>query len=109
MNPTPAPTAPAPVPSGTTNPFSGLIPDFSVFGAEFTAWWQKLFVGMWALAIIAAAAYLLISLVRLHKATNNNIPGQADEAKTAAAWAGGSLAALCGFAVIVGAVFTLAG
>ena len=66
-------------------------------------------VAYWALAIIAAAAYLLISLVRLHKATNNNIPGQADEAKTAAAWAGGSLAALCGFAVIVGAVFTLAG
>jgi hypothetical protein len=91
-----------------SNPFAGLVPDFSVFGADFTTWWQKLFGGMWALCILAAAGYLLISLVRLHKATNNNIPGQADEAKTAAAWAGGSLAALCGFAVIVGALFALA-
>lgn len=92
-----------------TNPFANLIPNFTVFGAEFTNWWEKLFGGLWAMCIIAAGVYLLVSLVKLHKATNNNIPGQADEAKTAAMWAGGSLAALCGFAVIVGAVFSIAG
>jgi len=92
-----------------TNPFANLVPDFSVFGAEFTTWWTKLFVGMWAAAIIVAGVFLLTSLVKLHKATNNNIPGQADEAKTAAMWAAGSLAALAGFGVIVGAIFTLAG
>ena len=48
-------------------------------------------------------------MVKLHKATNNNIPGQADEAKTAAMWAGGSMLALGGFAIITGAIFTLAG
>ena len=96
-------------PTSFSNPFAGLVPDFSVFGGDFTTWWQKLFVGLWAICLIVAAVYLLTSLVKLHKATNNNIPGQADEAKTAAMWAGGSLGALCGFAVIVGAVFTLAG
>ena len=80
------------------NPFAGLVPDFSVFGAEFPSWWQKLFVGLWALCLIVAAVYLLTSLVKLHKATNNNIPGQADEAKTAAMWAGGVVQAMraCG-------------
>jgi hypothetical protein len=104
----PEPT-PAPAPAGADNPFAGLTADFSVFGGEFTTWWQKLFVGLWALCLVAAGVYLLVSLVKLHKATNNNIPGQADEAKTAALWAGGALGALAGFAVITGAIFTLAG
>ena len=86
-----------------------LVPDFNIFGASFTAWWQKLFVGVWVLCIIGAAFYLLLSLTRLHKATNNNIPGQADEAKTAVGWAAGSLAALCGIVLIVGAITTMAG
>ena len=84
MEPTTPTTAPA-APAGLSNPFTGLVPDFSVFGGDFTTWWQKLFVGLWALCLIVAAVYLLTSLVKLHKATNNNIPGQADEAKTAAA------------------------
>ena len=107
MAPTPSP-APAPA-AAVSNPIDGLTPDGTVFGAEFTTWWTKLFVGMWAAAIIVAGVFLLTSLVKLHKATNNNIPGQADEAKTAAMWAGGSLACLAGFGVIVGAIFTLAG
>jgi len=91
------------------NPFSGITADFTVFGAEFTTWWQKLFAGLWALCIIAAAAYLLMALVSMHKATTNNIPGQADEAKSKATWAGAALGGLVGFGVIVGAIITLAG
>jgi len=92
-----------------TNPFGNLVPDFTVFGAQFTTFWTKLFAGLWALCIIAAGVYFLVSMVKLHKATNNNIPGQADEAKTAAMWAGGSMLALGGFAIITTAIFTLAG
>ena len=92
-----------------TNPFSGLTADWTVFGGEFDTWWKRLFAGLWAMCILAAAVYLLVSLVKLHKATNNNIPGQADEAKTSAVWAGAALGALAGFAVIVGAIFTFAG
>lgn len=91
------------------NPFAGLIPDFNVFGAEFTTWWQKLFAGLWAAGIIVSAAYLIWSIVSLRRATNNNVPGQADDAKTQAIWAGGSLVGLVAFGTIIGALFALAG
>jgi hypothetical protein len=90
------------------NPFDGLIPDFNVFGAEFTTWWQKLFGALWAIAIIVAAAYLIWSILSLRRATNNNVPGQADEAKTQAIWAGGALGALVGFGTIIGAIIAVA-
>ena len=108
--PTPTPTPPPAAPStgGMTNPFTDLIPDFTVFGAAFTSWWQKLFAGLWALAIIAAGAALLIAIVAMRKATNNNIPGQADEAKSHAVWAGAALAGLAGLGVILGAIITVA-
>lgn len=91
------------------NPFANLVPDFTIFGTEFTTWWQKLFVGGWALLIIAAGAGLAISLLQMRKATNNSIPGQADEAKSHAMWAGGALGCLAGFGVIIGAILTVAG
>lgn len=89
------------------NPFSNLVPNFTIFGAQFTSWWQKLFVGLWAAAIIIAGAYLLLSILQIRKATNNNVPGQADEAKTHAVWAGSSLGGLVGFGAIMAAVFAV--
>ena len=91
------------------NPFANLIPDFTVFGAEFTAWWQKLFVALWAILLIGAGAALLVSFLQMRKATNNNIPGQADEAKSHAMWAGGSVVCLASFGVIMGAILAVAG
>lgn len=92
-----------------SNPFSNLIPNFSVFGSQFDTWWKKLFAGLWAICIVIAGAYLLLSIVQIRRATNNNVPGQADDAKTHAVWAGGALAGLVGFGVIIGAVFALVG
>ena len=40
------------------NPFDGLTPDFLSLGGTFEAWWQRLFVALWGLAIIVAAVYL---------------------------------------------------
>jgi hypothetical protein len=91
------------------NPFSGLVPDFTVFGAEFTTWWQKLFVALWALLLICAGGALLISFLQMRKATSNNIPGQADEAKSHAIWAGGAVVCLAGFGVLMGAILAVAG
>ncbi len=91
------------------NPFTGLVPDFTVFGAEFTTWWQKLFVGLWAILIIVAAAYLALGITQMRKATANNVPGQADDAKSQAMWAGASLVGLIGFGTIIAAIFALAG
>lgn len=89
------------------NPFANLVPNFTIFGAQFTTWWQKLFVGLWAVLILVAGAYLLLSILQIRKATNNNVPGQADEAKTHAVWAGGALGGLIGFAAIMSAAFAV--
>ena len=61
------------------------------------------------LLIIAAAAYLAMSLLQIRRATHNNVPGQADEAKTQAVWAGAALGGLVGFGTIIGAIITVAG
>jgi hypothetical protein len=91
------------------NPFSGMVPDFTVFGTEFDAWWKKLLAALWAVLIIAAGAAFMISLLQMRKATSNNIPGQADEAKSHAVWAGGAVVGLASFGVIMGAILTVAG
>ncbi|WP_193096620.1 hypothetical protein [Brevibacterium sp. FME17] len=92
------------------NPFDGDVrPDFDAFGGAFTEWWQKLFGGLWALAIVVAAASLIWALVALKKARETNMPGQADDAKTSALWAGGALIGLVGFGVIMGAIIFVAG
>src|ERR1700712_4611742 len=88
------------------NPFANIVPDFNVFGAQFTTWWTKRFPGLWAVLIIGTGAYLLVSVSQMRKATANNVPGQVDEAKSHAMWAGISLGGLIAFAVIMGAVFT---
>lgn len=91
------------------NPIDGIDPDFTVFGAKFTAWWQLLFAGLWAACIIVALGYLLVSILRMRRATSNNVPGQADEAKSQAMWAGGAAGGLIGFGVIVAGLFALFG
>lgn len=91
------------------NPINGLAPDGGVFGASFTAWWEKAFVGLWFMLIVAAIAALAMSLSKLHKATANNVPGRADDAKSHATYAAIALGALAGLGVIVTAIFTVAG
>lgn len=91
------------------NPWDGDVrPDFDAFGGAFTEWWQKLFAGLWALAIIVAAGSLIWAIVALKKARETNMPGQADDAKTQALWAGGALIGLVGFGVIMGAIIFIA-
>ena len=92
-----------------TNPIAGLIPDGGVFGPDFTTLWHRVFTGIWFLLIVIAIAALAMALSKLHRATTNNVPGMADEAKAHAMWAGGALGALVGLGVIVAAVFTVAG
>lgn len=91
------------------NPFADLVPDFNVFGTEFDAWWKKLLGALWALLIIASGAAFMISILQMRKATSNNIPGQADEAKSHAIWAGGSVIGLASFGVLMGAILAVAG
>lgn len=88
------------------NPFPG-VPNFTVFGASFTAWWQKLFAAAWAIGIVVAGFYLIVGLVAMAKADANN-PHAHAEGKKKAAGAGIGLICLAGLGVILGAILFLA-
>lgn len=88
------------------NPFPG-VPNFTVFGASFTEWWQKLFAAAWAIGIVIAGFYLIVGLVAMAKADANN-PHAHAEGKKKAAGAGIGLICLAGLGVILGAILFLA-
>lgn len=96
------------VPAAITNPFDGIVPNFSVFGVAFDAWWKKLFAGLWAIAIIIAAVYLVIGLTSMAKADGSN-PRAHEEGRKKAQGAGIGLACLAGLGVIIGAILAVAG
>lgn len=91
------------------NPLDGILPDFSIFGVEFTQLWQKILGGLWALAIIAAIIFVIIGVGNMAVATSGSNPGAYKDARTQAMWAGISLGVLAALAVIVGAILSVFG
>ncbi|WP_417512492.1 hypothetical protein [Microbacterium sp.] len=89
------------------NPIDGIIPDFTIFGAEFTSIWQKLFAGLWGLAIIAAIVFLIMCLFKLGSSGETNPQGVA-EAKKQIIRSAVALGGLVALGVIVGAVIAIA-
>jgi ABC-type uncharacterized transport system permease subunit len=87
------------------NPLNGILPDFSIFGVQFTQLWQKILAGVWAIAIVLSIVYLIMGVGSMASASgvNANPMAHAEGRKKAtnAAIALGILAAL---AVIVGAI-----
>lgn len=88
------------------NPIDGIIPDFTIFGAEFTNIWQKLFAGLWGLAIIAAIVFLIMGLFKLGSSGETNPQGVA-EAKKQIIRSAVALGGLVALAVIVGAIIAI--
>jgi hypothetical protein len=91
------------------NPLDGVLPDFNVFGLEFTQLWQKILGGLWALAIIAAVIFVIIGVANMAMATSGSNPGAYKDARNQAMWAGISLGVLAALAVIVGAILSVFG
>ena len=91
------------------NPLDGILPDFSIFGVEFTQLWQKILAGLWGLAIIAAVIIVIIGIGNMAVATTGGNPSAYKDARTQAMWAGISLGLLAALAVIVGAILALFG
>ena len=88
------------------NPLDGILPDFSIFGAEFTELWQKLLAGVWALGIVASIVFLILGLVKIGNNGETN-PQAVAEGKRQVLWASISLGALVSLGVIVGAIIAL--
>lgn len=74
------------------NPFDGITPDFTVFGVEFTNWWQLLLGGAWAIGFIIAAFQAILAIVTYMSAKNDNRSGDvADAVKGMKRWGLGVL------------------
>jgi Type IV secretion system pilin len=91
------------------NPLDGILPDFSIFGVEFTSLWQKLVAGIWAIGIILAIVFLAVGVTQMAGASSSGNPAAYKDARTQAMWAGISLGVLAALSVIVGAILALFG
>lgn len=91
------------------NPLGGILPNFSIFGVEFTQLWQKLVAGIWGISIILAIVFLIVGVGQMAAASSGGNPSAYKDARTQAMWAGISLGVLAALSVIVGAILALFG
>ena len=91
------------------NPMNGLLPNFSIFGAEFTQLWQKLLAGVWGIGIVLTIVFLIVGVTQMATASGANNPAAYKDARTQAMWAGISLGVLAALSVIVGAILAVFG
>ena len=89
------------------NPLDHILPNFTIFGAQFTDLWQKLIAGLWGLAIIVAVVYLILGVGSMAAASGVNANPMAHaEGRRKAIGAAIALAILAALAVIVGAILS---
>lgn len=91
------------------NPLNGVLPNFSIFGVEFTQLWQKVIAGIWAIAIILAVVFLIVGVGQMAAASSGGNPAAYKDARTQAMWSGISLGILAALSVIVGAILAFFG
>lgn len=88
------------------NPLDGIIPDFTIFGAEFTQLWQKLLGGVWGIAIVVVIVFLIMGFVKIAQNGETN-PQAVAEGKKQVLWSAIGLGCLVALAVIVGAIIAI--
>lgn len=91
------------------NPLDGVLPDFNVFGAEFTQLWQKLLAGIWGLAIVVSIVFIIMSITKMGAASNSQNPQEYKSARKQFTWSLIALGGLAALSVIIGAVLALFG
>ena len=98
-----------PIALAIDNPLNNVLPNFTIFGAEFTQLWQKLIDGIWGIAIVLAVVYLILGITSMATASGPSANPMAHaEGRKKAVMAAIALGALAALAVIVGAVLTIA-
>jgi hypothetical protein len=96
------------VPMAIDNPIGDVVPNFSIFGVEFDAWWKKLFGGAWAVLIVMSIFYLAVGFQEMAKSDDSN-PHQHAAGKKKAKNAGVGLVGLAALGVIVTAILAVVG
>lgn len=96
-----------PQPGGGKNPFNGVVPDFSIFGVEFTNAWQKLLAGLWGLAFVVTAFGAIRATLELQHAKKGGYQAGVLEHTESVKKSGLALAGLSALGIIFGAVVAL--
>ncbi len=91
------------------NPLNGILPNFGIFGVQFTQLWQKLLAGAWGMAIVVAIVFLVIGLTSMATATAGSNPMDYKIGRTKAIWAAISLGLLAALVVLVGGILAVFG
>ena len=99
----------AATPVAMDNPFTGIVPNFTVFGAEFNSLWKKLFAGLWAVVLIWTAARLLMSFMAMSDHKGGGHPQALSEARSDTKKAAFALGGTIAFGAIVSLFFALFG
>ena len=90
------------------NPLDKIVPNFTIFGTEFTQLWQKLIAGVWGLAIIVAVVYLILGVGSMAAASGVNANPMAHaEGRRKAIGAAIAIGVLAALGVIVGAILNV--
>jgi phosphatidylglycerophosphate synthase len=90
------------------NPLNNIVPNFTIFGTEFTQLWQKLIAGLWGLAIIVAIVYLILGVGSMAAASGVNAnPMAHQEGRRKAIGAAVAIGVLAALGVIVGAILNV--
>lgn len=94
-------------PPTMANPFTGIIPNFTVLGADFNALWKKLFGAAWAIVLVLVAARFLTSFVEMAQHKGGSHPQQLAESRGSVINSGITLGAVVGFGIILTLIFAL--
>ncbi|BCJ46190.1 hypothetical protein GCM10010168_51390 [Actinoplanes ianthinogenes] len=92
-----------------TNPFNGVVPDFTVFGAEFNTAWKKILGGLWALAFAAIAAYCVSATVKFASAKKQGYEHGITESARDLKNAGIAAGVCAGLPIIFSAILSVIG
>ena len=96
------------VAAAVPNPLDHILPNFTIFGTEFTQLWQKLIAGLWGLAIIVAVVYLILGVGAMAAASGVSANPMAHaEGRRKAIGAAIAIAVLAALGVIVGAILNI--
>lgn len=96
------------LPMAIDNPIGNIVPNFTIFGVQFDAWWKKLFAGAWAALIVMSIFYLAVGFQEMAKSDDSN-PHQHAAGKKKAKNAGVGLVGLAALGVIVSAILAVVG
>ena len=91
------------------NPFDGVVPNFTIFGADFNSWWKKLLAGVWGLSIVYCAFKLFPAALSVHRSrTVGNVNSLGEASQELKFWGAGTVMVVAA-GLLFGTLLAIAG